>query len=447
MPRSGPWLLFLWVGLVVSCAAPLSSEELPSKRRPSIRVTYEDGQPAAGASVRVNDAEQGQTDVDGRLELTLPSGPFRLELSITALDGSFTRTFQDQDGDDPEAWDDVAIHLPRPVQLLAPLEVTTTRVQLAWQRSHERAFREYRVYGHRNASALDESNAVLLFVGTDISHTSFVVGAGYEGGAPFVTANQHLHFRVYVQKDDGSLSGSNILHVKTPEWADEARFTRHYTLEPERNFAGTLPIRGVAYDGSALWFLYREESGGGFYDEDRLTLARLDPQTLAVLQSWTFWDHRQPRGLTWDGTSLWLYLEANDRKLARFNPTTGARDFEFVAGGAATSLAWSGTHLLLSTNGPSPSVTAVHPVTGAITDAWPSPFNQRASPGSGGIAHRAGETWLASPVDSAIVIMDDTGAHIGVTTSSHPFVYMAFMGDRLVGVTQESQVHVLNIEP
>ncbi|MCP3060518.1 carboxypeptidase-like regulatory domain-containing protein [Myxococcus sp. K38C18041901] len=446
MARSGPWLLCLWLGLLLSCGAPLSSEELPSKRRPSIRVTYEDGQPAAGASVRVNDVEQGPTDSDGRLELTLPSGPFRIELSVTGQDGSFTRAFQDQDGDAPEGWDDVPIHLPRPVRLLEPLEVTTTRVQLQWQRSHERSFREYRVYGHRNASALDDSNSVLLFVGTDNAQTRFTVGDTYFGGTPFVTAHQDLHFRVYVQKDDGSLSGSNILHVKTPAWANEDLFTRRYTLEPERNFAGTLPIRGVAHDGSALWLLYHEESGGGV-NLHRLTLARLDPQTLAVLQSWSFLDNRRPRGLTWDGTSLWLYLEANGHKLVRFNPTTGARDFEFVAGSAATSLAWSGTHLLLSAYGPSASVTWVHPVTGAITDSWPSPFNQRALLGAGGIAHREGETWLASPVDATIVIIGEAGAHIGVATSPHAFASMAFLGDRLVGVTHESQVHVLRIEP
>ncbi|MFY1831061.1 hypothetical protein ACN47A_34435 [Myxococcus fulvus] len=447
MLRSGAWLLILWVGLVVSCGAPLSSEELPSKRKPFIRVTYDDGQPAVGASVRVNDVEQGPTDSDGRLELTLPSGPFRLELSVTAPDGSFTRAFQDQDGDAPEGWDDVAIQLPRPVRLLEPLEVTTTRVQLQWQRSHERAFREYRVYGHRNASAFDESTAVLLFVGTDISQTRFTVGDGYIGGIPFVTAHQDLHFRVYVQKDDGSLSGSNILHVKTPEWTHEGQFTRHYTLEPERTFAGTLPIRGVAHDGSALWLLYREEVGGGYYDDDRLTLTRLDPRTLAVLQTWTLMDHRQPKGLTWDGTSLWLYLEASERKLVRFNPTTGVIDHDFIAGAPATALAWSGTHLLLSGHTTSASVTAIHPATGGISNSWPSPFNQRAMPGSGGIAYRMGETWLSSSVEPAIVITDDAGVHIGVVDSPHPFLYMAFMGDRLVGVTHESQVHVLRIEP
>ncbi len=47
---------------------------------------------------------------------------------------------------------------------------------------------------------------------------------------------------------------------------------------------------------------------------------------------------------------------------------------------------------------------------------------------------------------SDIVIVDDSGAHIGVVTDNRRFSHMTFMGEKLVGVSDSSQVYILNIE-
>jgi hypothetical protein len=445
MTRWQPFLSLLAAGWL-ACGGPVESAKEPAapSEKTHIRATFEDGQPVVDAAVKLNGTEAGRTDVAGELTFTLPLGQHQLELQLDSGDGTFSRTVQALDkGEEAQ---DVAVRLPRPVRMLAPLEVTTSLVHLAWARSNDSKFREYKVYASFTP-AFDETTGQLVHVGTESSRTDFPLTGQSLGGSPIVSADANLYFRVFVLGEDGTLAGSNVLHVKTPRWANEAHFTRSYQLTPERTFAGAWPIFGVAFDGSALWFLYRQDVGG-YYEPDTLTLVRRDPATLAVLAEFTFQDHRLPTGMTWDGASLWVCLcGSNNRQLVSFNPGTGAQEQAFVATEGTESLAWTGSHLLQSKGYIQGPIERVDPTTGAVVGTFVSPLTQRGAHRAAGIAYRPGEIWESDRLQSDIVILDDAGAHVGVVANVSRYQHMAFMGQKLVGVTSDSQVHILGVAP
>ncbi|MCY1046859.1 hypothetical protein OV208_36480 [Corallococcus sp. bb12-1] len=91
--------------------------------------------------------------------------------------------------------------------MLAPREVTTSSVHLAWERSDDRKFREYKVYAS-HSPAFDETNGLLVHVGTKVSLTDFQLTGRYVGGSPLVSADTGLYFRVFVLGEDGTLTDS-----------------------------------------------------------------------------------------------------------------------------------------------------------------------------------------------------------------------------------------------
>ncbi|MFE8601933.1 hypothetical protein [Archangium violaceum] len=407
-----------------------------------MRATFEDGQPIAGVSVLLNGAESGQTDSTGQLFLDTPAGQHVLRLNLDAGEGRVSKAEQRIEmGTESQT---VTVKLPRPVRMLTPLEVTTSMVHLAWERSEEPHFREYKVYAHHYSPAFDETTGTLIHVGTDASRTDFQLSGVYLGGSPLVSAGKTLYFRVFVLKDDGSLAGSSVLQVKTPSWSNEPHFTRFYRLSIERQFAGARPIHGVAHDGSALWLLYRQEVGG-YYDNDKLTLVRLDPVTRAVLAEIPFEDYLVPQGLAWDGASLWVNF---DNKLVRINASTGELEQSFMATSLGMSVTWTGSHLL-RTNGAARAtkLEQVDPATGASSWGFTNPFSEYGSHSNKGIAYRSGEVWLTDRVaQSGIAIIDDSGTHVGFVEGSFSFPHMTFMDGKLVGVSESSQVYILNIQ-
>jgi hypothetical protein len=443
MPRWLPLLPLLATGWM-SCGDPPEPFEVPGgEPRTSIHATFGDGQPVADAAVLLDGEQAGRTDAVGQLTLEILPGQHQLELHLSTGDGLVSRVAQSLEiGTESQ---EVKVSLPRPVRMLEPLEVTTSLVHLTWERSKEPSFREYKVYANPYSPAFDETNGRLVYVGTDASRTDFRVTGIMQGGSPLVSANIDIYFRVFVLKDDGSLAGSNVLHVRTPRWDNERNFTRHYRLSAERTFAGAWPIYGLAYDGSALWFLYRQELGG-YYDNDKLTLVQRDPETLQVLKEIVFEDYQVPRGMTWDGSLLWVYFDSPGYRLDRFNPATGARELGFMASHGTESLAWTGSHLLQSKGYVNARIERVDPVTGGIAGTVPNPFTQRGGHRATGIAYRPGELWVTDMWNDDIAIIDDAGVHIGVVPESSGFRHMTFMGEKLVGVTSYSQVHIMRIE-
>ncbi|MCP3138119.1 fibronectin type III domain-containing protein [Pyxidicoccus xibeiensis] len=448
MPRSIP-LLALWAAGWMACGSPPETAKAPEvtevpREQLHLRATYADGQPVAAAAVKLNGAEAGRTDAAGELLLEVPEGQHQLELQLDSADGTFSRVVQTvEKGTEAQ---EVKVHLPRPVRMLEPREVTTSRVHLAWEKSKDQKFREYKVYAHQLTPALDEANGMLVHVGTDASQTDFLLTGLYTGGSLLVAANVNLYFRVFVLTEDGRLAGSNVIQVKTPTWENEPHFSRHYTLSRERVFAGAHPIQGVAYDGSALWFLYREV--GGDPNAHTLTLVQHDPETLSVLRKLTLGNFRRGWGLAFDGASLWLLLRGSDlTRLVSVNPTTGARERDFSGDPGVSSMAWTGTHLLQSRYAHKAPILRVDLVTGFNAGTLTNPFTQMNSDLAAGIAYRPGELWLSDTWKPGLVIIDDAGVHVGVVASDSTYAHMTFMGDKLVGVTRDSQVHVLKVEP
>lgn len=446
------WLSLLAIGWM-SCANPPESLEAPAGEVPGgevpgaevpgaepgthIRATFGDGQPVVDAAVLLDGAPAGRTDAAGRLTLALSPGQHQLELRLSTAEGLFSRVSQGLEiGTEPQ---EVKVRLPRPVRMLEPLEVTTSLVHLTWERSRDPGFREYRVYAHRFLPAFDETSGHLIYVGTDASRTDFRLSERV-GAVDPVSANIDLYFRVFVLKEDGSLAGSNMLHVRTPRWNNEPNFTRHYRLRSERSFVATWPIYGVAHDGKALWFLYRQEVGG-FYDKDKLKLVQHDPETFNVLKEIAFEEYLAPRGLTWDGSLFWVYFDAHGFRLDSFNPTTGAREPRFMASLGTESLAWTGSHLLQTKSYTGRGIERVDLVTGGIAGTVPNPFTQVLGHRAKGIAYRPGEIWVTDWWHDDIVIIDDAGVHLGVVPNGSRFSHMAFMGGKLVGITSEHQSH------
>jgi hypothetical protein len=115
-----------------------------------------------------------------------------------------------------------------------------------------------------------------------------------------------------------------------------------------------------------------------------------------------------------------------------------------MASRETASLAWTGSHHLQSKW--SGSIERVNPVTGGIVGTVPNPFTQKAWLRAAGIAYRPGELWVADMWNDDIVIIDDAGVHIGAVPNSSRFMHMAFMGEKLVGVTAQHQVQILRIE-
>jgi len=427
--------------LPLLAAGLLACGELPgSAPRFNLRATFDDGQPVEGATLSLDGQESGKTDSAGQLSLDVPAGQYTLQLHLDAGGGRVSKTAQSVEVG-PQA-QEVKIELPRPVRMLEPLEVTTSRVHLTWEESKEKNFREYKVYVQTHLAGLDETTGRLVHVGTNASQTDFVLKDLYEGGALIVSANKDLYFRVFVLKDDGSLAGSNVLHVKTPRWDNEPHFTRFYRTSIADQFAGARPIRGIAYDGSALWLLYWQ-AVGGYYDNDKLSLVKLDPVTREVLEEFSFEDHLVPVGLTWDGASLWVGFET---RLEKFNPSTGTRESGFVVDHSFASMTWTGSHLLRGRSQVDGKIEQIDLRTGAATESLTNPFTQYGGHRASGLAYRPGELWLTDMFRSDIVIVDDSGAHIGIVTDNRRFSHMAFMGEKLVGVTGSSQVYILNIE-
>ncbi|MCP3138120.1 YncE family protein [Pyxidicoccus xibeiensis] len=435
----------------MACGSPSDPKNVPEtpevpaapSEKTHLRATYADGQPVADAAVKLNGAEAGRTDAAGELTLELSSGQHQLELQLGSGDGTFSRVVQTvEKGAEAQ---EVNVSLPRPVRMLEPREVTTSRVHLAWEKSEDKKFREYKVYASHISPAFDETNGLLIHVGTEVSQTDFLLTERHIGGSPLVRADARLYFRVFVLGEDGTLAGSNVLHVTTPKWANEANFTRAYKLTLERTFAGAWPIAGVAYDGSALWFLY-QEFVGGYYTPDKLTLVKRDPDTLAVLAEFAFEDYRVTNGLAWDGTSLWVSFSNDIQQLASFNPVTGARERTFVTTEGTESLAWTGTHLLQSKGYINGRIQRVDLATGGIVGSFANPFTQRGGYRGSGIAYRPGEIWASDMFEPDIVILDDAGVHIGVVADTSNYRHMTFMGQKLVGVTGGSQVHILKVE-
>jgi hypothetical protein len=429
----------LAAGLLACGVSPEPAE--PTEPAPGlyIRATFDDGQPLEGVTVLLDGQKSGRTDSTGQLTLDVPAGQHTLRLHLDAGEGRESQAEQSVEvGIQAQ---EVKVELPRPVRMLEPLEVMTSQVHLTWERSKEKNFREYKVYMARSGG-VDEKTGELVYVGTDSSRTDYLLKAWHQGGNASVSANTDLYFRVFVLKEDGSLAGSNVLHVKTPRWDNEPHFTRFYGTTVERQFAGAWPIHGVAYDGNSLWLLYRQDVGG-YYDNDKLTLVKLEPGTHQALKEFSFEDHLVPHGLTWDGASLWVNF---DNKLERFNPSTGAREQRFMASGGAESVTWTGSHLLRSKGYIQGKIEQVDPATGAATETLSNPFTQHAGSRATGIAYRPGEIWVSDMWHSGSVIIDDAGVHIGFVNNYFSFAHMVFMGEKLVGVTGSSQVYIMKIQ-
>jgi hypothetical protein len=163
------------------------------------------GEPVGNALVSVGGLIETQTMADGTFKLlSVPRGNHAMNIMKSVESGAFIERKLLIAVDGNTDLSDQA--LPAPILLEDPAEVTDQTMLLAWNRSGEPDFREYKLYRH-NSSGLDESTGDLVHVSTTRQDTTFTV-AGLDPLTDY-------YFRVYVMNDIGRLGGSNIVSART----------------------------------------------------------------------------------------------------------------------------------------------------------------------------------------------------------------------------------------
>lgn len=414
------------------------------------KVSYDNGRAASNAEIYLDGILKDKADHEGRFTISdVNAGNHTLKATSTdSIDGySEIETDITLSGGDLDL---ESLLLPVPVRLLEPTEVTSSSINLIWNKCGADDFREYKIYIH-HSSALDESTGTLLHIATDIYDTVLSVNEGdFWWAGSTLMPNSTYFFRVFVMNAFGRMSGSNILKVSTDLWDYPYEFTHNYTIELESAFAAQGNLTGIAWDGSYYWMIYYEELGG-FYDNNQLTLVKYDHEQGATLDTIVFNESNYSSyGITWDGSSVWISFGACIRAV---DLETEKLDRTYCAGEAIADLAWGNGNLLLLDNWN--KVILLNPVNGSINGQFPTPFTEIGFSGERGIAYRDGEIWIINNWHNEICILDDSGKHIGVVEvdflqddiiSGSYSMPMCFNGDRIV-IAFNSQVRIYTIQP
>ncbi len=165
------------------------------------------GEPADGATVRLDDAFNWQTETDaaGRFYIDgVSAGEHTLFTSMQADSGAFSERrvqlliTKNVDLDD--------LLLPEPIELFPPV-ATPDGLLLSWEPTDAVDFYEYDLYTHDTAG-LDETTGELIFVGTAPDQTEFL----HES----VDGASEYFYRVFVMNEVGRLGGSNLTSAVAP---------------------------------------------------------------------------------------------------------------------------------------------------------------------------------------------------------------------------------------
>lgn len=240
-----------------------------------------------------------------------------------------------------------------------------------------------------------------------------------------------------------------------PRW-NSAAFSRSYHLVAVTNFVAELPVAGIAHDGRYYWLAYREEVGG-YYDPDKITVARYDSATATRLETFVFDDDfKAASGLAWTGHSLWLNGDGgaltgggNPHPIAEIDATTGEILRTIAGVGTEQDLAFDGTHLLVS--GQFDTVEWIDTSSMQLVKTRTTPFGEGGT--QRGIAYRPGEIWLSSQAHDQLAILDDDGTFIGVCDVdildpgwNYVFdMHMTFVGEKQLAFVDQGRVHVFDV--
>jgi hypothetical protein len=355
--------------------------------------------PASGA--RVSIAGQGQlADANGAFAFaSVPVGAHVLEARYDLGDATFVarRKALVVAG----ASEHEEIRLPQPVTVTA--SASGDGIGLEWTRFEGSEFREYQVFSAVTPGSLQIPGSLASVI-TDQGDTSVVVPppTGVEA-CGFVGSNRYA--QVVVLDDVGLVAASNVVQITVPKWPPATPRPYELRLAAARAPAGE--VGGVAWDGRQLWVAYHAQ-GGEYFEPVRIVATDLAGQELRAFDERAEYG---PTGMAWADGELWVaYASGNTSVIKAYDPESGAVRRRFVIDDVS-GLAWDGTNLLLQTVDEIETMTpsgALGLRTRLPGASWCYAY--------AGIARRPGETWLAETWGAGLVLLDDSGRHIGVVT-------------------------------
>jgi len=352
------------------------------------------------------------------------AGNYKLTVSQDKSKGSVERTKNVTISGSSQS---VNVLLPDPVQIFCT-DHPPTSVTLKWTVSADSGYREYKVY-RGVTSGLDETTGTLMHVTTVRTDTVFV-----DSGTAMnsVSPNTDYYYRVFVTDDMGKIAGSNVLHVKTDNYPEL------YTLTGLNNFSASVDlgvIAGVAFDGNYLWLAYRLDIGG-FYDNDKVTLAKYDPATFNLVDTISFSDRYEPLGgLTYDGQHLWLQYSASgtgSNFIREVDPVTKKIITSYSTDYGISGLAYFNNLLYL--NYDYSKIETLNPISGAVTGSYNIPLAPL-SGNSYGIAVRTNEIWVSVRLGGTIFVLNNNFTLKCMVPNALDYSQLCFMNDKLVVAT------------
>ena len=419
------------------------------------------GTPVAGVLVTIEGLPATVTDANGEFRLENPPASFVATARREHAGGRFEETRR-------QVSVGATLVLPAPLVLEPPTSTSTT-ITVTWTPSDSATFAEYQVYASASP-AIDDQNGFHAFSTTDRATTTFTMTAVM--GVP--EPDFPMYFRVYAVDQDGARAGSNVRGATNTLW-DTNTFDSVYDVSVEASWAGAELVDSVAWDGEAVWLLYRRALGVGPDDvvlPDLMTLERIDVDTRAVLHRLTLPSiPGEVHGLAWDGSQLWLgaYDFAMPARVLRVDPLTAEITRELVLpavtgwvhGSEPRDLDWDGSHLLVTRRVSSPEVPGVgssviqriDPVTGAALVQLQLPA---ALQEPSGIAYRDGQYWLAGGGASGwdgwttvtrsgrLAVLDLQGRLVGLAPTTLLPGALVYAGDRLLLVS-DNRVHTATV--
>jgi hypothetical protein len=413
------------------------------------KVKFDNGKSAENSHIYINNELKTTTNNEGIFIISdLNAGKYILKATNSDTLNSYSEIEVEIELKDNDL-NLESLLLPNPIKLLEPTNITSKSIKLTWNKCNATDFREYKIYIH-SSGALDESTGTLLHIETNANDTILFVKEGdFWWAGSTLTPNTRYFFRVFVMNSYGRMSGSNIVNAKTSLWDNADEFTSNYAINLEYSFAAQGNLTGIDWDGNYFWMLYFKEQGG-YYDNNKLTLVKYDPEEGTILNTFIFDDSNySSEGIAWDGTNVWLSLVSHIQSV---NIEEGTFGKSYYAGDATVDLSWNSENLVLLDIWN--KVLILNPANGQIINQFVTPFVNIGYSGEKGVAARDNEIWIINNWHNEIAICDNAGNHIGVAnvdilqrgfTANYHKIPMCFMDNKLV-IALDSQVRIYSIE-
>ncbi|WP_437720321.1 YncE family protein [Sorangium sp. So ce861] len=211
-----------------------------------------------------------------------------------------------------------------------------------------------------------------------------------------------------------------------------------YRILPRRNVAPAMGNSvGVTHDGRRLWLLSSNEVQHVLYELDEATSTPLRSHPLPALIGA---QGTSAHGIAWVDGAIWIAIAGSTNELVQVDPDTGRilRRLSAPTELGPTGLSFDGQRLWLSST--TGHVYRMSTQNGGIEQRFLAGSPEVRSQG---VAHRAGEIWVAGLFEQMVVYSSRDGALLGAVTTQdgahlprEDLGQLCFVGDELVVLSQ-----------